>query len=410
MPIRRTWTQIRPRLPAGPARFWGAALLWCLLLAASPALAGGLVARGQVLGPAGRPVAGALVSDGRVVMATDQKGRFSLTTSPGRVVALCAPPGLRPAGNWWWPADQAARTPPRMRLEAMPPDSSGQVALLADPHLYSPECPPRGRRAGPQPLDLPMRVWKRLAGELRQRPPALTLVAGDLTADSDHHSPFDAACQLKLARRALELLPAPARALPGNHDVRPSGNGQDLSWWRRHLGPARQVFLTRWAAYVLLDSQSAPPPRAGGRHALICGRLSGETLDWLKVLLPLLPADLPLVLVSHHPLLLPDPGSHPLGPVLLAWLGKGKAWPDCTDQAQPLLELVAGRQVVLVSGHLHLGYEAMGRGSPLWGLPAICGGWWQGPRRLGPLSFPAGYVLLNWSKAGPRLTVKELSW
>jgi hypothetical protein len=325
------------------------------------------------------------------------------------VVWAAAPAGWRLAGRWWWPAREAARLSAggglRPALEPAPASSAPLIALAADPHLWdrrtaSPEHPPPPELAG-----APLAGWAALAQSLRAAGPELTVVAGDLCSDADHAEPERAEALLRLAARAMERLPAPARALPGNHDARYQGGGADLSLWRQHLGPARQVFLLAGAAVVLLDTPAAGQDYRG--RPLACGRISPAAREWLAAVLELIPAEARLVVVSHHPLLSPLAGANPIRRrgLVRSREGKGLALRDAAQGAARVLELVAGRRVAAMAwGHEHTGWRAelwsRGRAWRLFGLPAVSGGWWRGDRRLGPWRFAPGYLLLRLRPGG----------
>lgn len=342
-----------------PPRLLAAVLLAALAAFwAGPAGAAGLTVRGRVLGPEGAPVAGALISDGFDVLATGPDGGFSLATRPGRVVALCAPPGMRPAGRWHWPAGELAGRRRVMRLLSHRPGPEAALALLSDPHLFGPDA--LTARRPPAPPRWPMEFWARLAVSLRRTSPALTVVAGDICYDADRGPRARTRAQMNLAAEAAALLPRPARLLPGNHDVDPGGG---LDTWREKMGPARQVFMLPNLAVIMLDWDLSPGVEAWARRALAA-----------------LPRGIPVLLVSHLPIL-GSPGRPEPGP----------------GGALVARAMASHRLLGVVHGHWHAGYEThlelAGRGLLVWGLPAVCGGWWRGARPWGELSFEPGMAL-----------------
>lgn len=387
-------------------------LLLVLWLAALPLWAAQAEVAGRVLGPDGKGVAGAIISDGLALTKSDAGGAFHLASQAGRVVAITAPAGMAPAGSWWWPAEDAAQVeaylaPARTGLEP-------SVALLSDPHLMDTQFPTEGYPAPPGGWDLATRVWERVAGQVTALKPALTVVAGDLCMDADQGGQPHAEGQMQLAARSLAMLPAPARALPGNHDVRyhdgQNGSKVDASLWRRHLGPTRHLFLLKGMAWIFLDNPGRGQSPTGKPRSL--GQTPPEALAWLKAVLEALPRETPLVLVSHFPLASPVAGANPLYPgALVKAPGESGAALRDTDQAAPqILGLLQGRQVLaLVSGHEHAFHQSlMGLRGGLWqltGLPAVCGRWWLGDRPWGPVAFPPGYVVmtLKSTPGGPRL-------
>lgn len=395
-------------------RAWAPALLLalCLWLLALPVWAASLEVAGRVLGPDGQGLAGAIISDGLGLTKSDAAGAFHLESQTGRVVALTAPAGLTPAGPWWWPAEQAAQV--AARLTPAPAGQEPRVVLLSDPHLMDADFPTHGFPPPPGGSELPLRVWQRVAGQVTALHPALTVVAGDLCMDADQGDEPHAEGQMRLAARALGLLPAPARALPGNHDVR-YHDGQevstvDTSLWLRHQGPTRHLYLLKGMAWIFIDNLGRGQAPSGKPRSL--GRTPDEALAWLGAVLAALPPEMPLVLVSHYPLASPVVGNNPLhgGALVKAGGETGLALRD-VDQAGPrIMALLKGRPLLaLISGHEHCFHQSLLglRGGPvqLTGLPAVCGRWWLGDRTWGPVSFPPGYLVMTLENApaGPRL-------
>ncbi len=382
-------------MPRNPWRHRARALaLVAFLLLAPPAGAGDeLAIRGRVLAPDGSGVAGALVSDEFASVLSGPDGSFALASRPGRVAWLAAPPGWTPEGAWWWPADRAARGELVARLKPLPPRPGAPLALLSDPHRYAAEAPPKKPAEAPDPAR-PLAVWRRLAGELAAARPDLTLLLGDLAADADKHDPAGAARQLDLAASALALLPAPARAIPGNHDALyqdARGWGVRLEPWRERLGPARHLVWYQGVAVILLDNLGHSVTPDGRPRA--CSLSPAQVLAWLRGVLALLPPETPLVVASHYPLLSPLAGQNPLrGGDLVQARGDqpGTARRDVDQARGAILALLRGRRLVaLVHGHEHALHESRLYTRPgllqLLAVPAVCGGWWKGDR-----GWPAG--------------------
>ncbi len=392
----------------------GLVLALCLVLlppGARAQVALGLRVSGRVLGPGGAPVAGALISDGVGAVLSARDGTFSLDSAPGRVLALSAPAGYQTPATWWWPTERAAPRPLLVHLRPAPPARGPlRLALLSDPHLFGPGAPPA--RFGPpaDKLDLALSAWGRAAARLRRLKPSLTLVTGDLCADGEKGPPAHLEAQLRLAARALEMLPRPRRALPGNHDVRYQEGRVILQPWRRRLGPARQVFFLPGAAVILLDNVALCNSRGKPRN---CGAMSGEARAWLENVLALIPPETPLILASHFPLASPLAGANPLlyGPLVQGLLQPGPALRNTDQAAQKVLALVRDRPVLaLLNGHEHAFQESLLHARRqtlhLVGIPAFCGGWWRGDRSWGALDFPPGYLLARLVPRSKRLQLK----
>lgn len=381
---RSPWSRLLPALLP---------VLLLVLLAAAPAWA--LTVQGRVLDASGRPLAGAYLSDGVGIVASGPDGAFSLESQEGRLVALTAPPGHGDGPRWWWPAEQAAQKGQfRLSAASMRDPAHPRLVVLSDPHLYDAQAAP----AWANKLDptAPLRTWQATAAEVAAFGPALTLVLGDLAMNADRGGPDYAWFQMKLAARAAALLPAPWRACPGNHDVRYGGGQVDNSLWRELLGPTRSLTFVGPVAVVLLDN-----PGLGARpdgKPRPCAVLPGETLAWLKALLALLPADTPLLVGSHYPLASPLVGVNPLGKGSLVRASgpAGLALRNVDQNGAQALALLAARPLVaFISGHLHAFNQAVLLGRPpllLVGAPALCGRWWQGDVKYGPVRFPPAYL------------------
>ncbi len=398
-----------------------AALVLCLLALAllvlpqTPAWA--LELRGRVLGPNGQGLAGAIISDQAELAISDAQGGWRLETQPGRLVSLSAPVGYRVKGSWWLPVEQAEGKV--FTLEPAPTGPALTLALISDPHLLAEGDQDAGCQARGFDPKRPMAVWEKMARQAAALRPDLTIVAGDLALDADHAGLPCAQAQMASAAQALLSLPAPVRALPGNHDVlypEPDGSQGpapvDFSLWRQHFGPQRQVYLLEGLAFILLDNPGRGRARDGKPRSL--GWLSPEARDWLAKALRLLPKDMPLVVVSHYPLASTLAGANPLYKGALVEEVAGEpASPSAlalrdTDQAaaQTLALLRERRVLALISGHEHAYHEALlhlGQGPlRLLALPALSGRWWQGNRPWGPLEFPPGWISLTIDHAPAR--------
>ncbi|MCF8034514.1 MAG: metallophosphoesterase [Desulfarculaceae bacterium] len=373
------------------------ALLAVLVVLCLAAPSWALTVAGKVVDHNGRPVAGALVSDGERIVRTGKDGAYSLASRPELVVALTAPPKMRPAGRWWWPAGRAAKLG-TLRLKEAPPSSNQRypLSVISDPHLYVAALEPSWA-AKKVDSRLPMLTWQRVMARVRDFGPALTLVAGDLAMEADKGDPARGKAYMEMAAEAVNLMPGAWRATPGNHDVRYDGGKVSLAQWRRHLGPARSVYLLGPAAIILLDNVGLTKSRDG--KASDCGLTSRAGLVWLRSLLALLPRKTPLVLVSHYPLLSPLAGVNPLYPrALVAGQKPGSlALRDVDQNTALIMRLLQGRPVAaLISGHQHAWFNnvLISAAGPLQqiGAPAVCGRWWQGDMRYGPLKFKPGYL------------------
>ena len=201
-----------------------------------------------------------------------------------------------------------------------------RLAVVSDTHLS---------RATPEAL----RNWDAIVDHLADDPPDLVVHAGDLTLDGANDGQ-----DLDDARRLLDRLPAPWRAVPGNHDIgdnpRPEqAAGEAVDDERRD----------RWLATIGADWWSERVD--GWTVVAVDAQLFGSGLaaeaeqrQWLEGALGGVPADGRLVFVTHKPVTGPadELASAPpyrfLPPPTRAWLG----------------DLLAASGVpMIVSGHVH---------------------------------------------------------
>ena len=378
-----------------PGRALGPLLALLLLLAAATPVEA-LTVRGRVLDAGGHPLAGAYVSDGVGITQSAPDGAFLLESQAGRVVALTAPPGHGDGPRWWWPAQEAAQKN-EFRLGPAKPHGQDRLplAVLSDPHLYDASAAPAW--SGQLDPSVPLRAWQETTAEIKALRPALTLVLGDLAMDAEKGEPAYARAQMGLAQRAASRLPAPWRACPGNHDVRYGPGGVDYSLWREFLGPVRSLSFVGPVAVLLLDNPGISTRQDGTPRP--CGILPQEALDWLKAALALLPPDTPLLVGSHYPLASPLAGVNPLrkGSLVRAPGPTGLGLRNVDQNGVRAMALLAARPLVgLLSGHLHAANRStlLGRQAtvPFWGVPALCGRWWQGDMNYGPIGFPPAYM------------------
>ena len=375
----------------------------CLLtLAACPAWA--LTVAGKVVGPTGRPVAGAYISDGVSITVSASDGVFSLASQPDRLVALTAPTGYADGPRWWWPAQEAAqRSEFRLSQARLHPAGRLPLTVLSDPHLYGASAAPSW--AGKLDPTIPMRAWQNTVAQVKALAPALTLVLGDLAMNADSCPPSHARLQMALASRAAAMLPAPWRACPGNHDVRYPDGRVDYSLWRQYLGPVRSLSFVGPVAVVLLDNPGLSTRPNGKPRSR--GILPDQALTWLKAVLALLPPTTPLLVGSHYPLASPLAGVNPLYPHGAWWPGKSRtAWPAricatwtrtrcsshaASGRAARLAALISGHLARLVQQLVLITAAAPPCSSPIGRAPRCAAAGGRGDMRLRPgeLSSPA---------------------
>jgi 3',5'-cyclic AMP phosphodiesterase CpdA len=188
-------------------------------------------------------------------------------------------------------------------------------------------------------------VVEALAADLAADPPDLVLISGDLTMRARRR-------EFREARRFIERLPAPALAVPGNHDVSPFRLLErfldPFATWRAELGQA-----TEWAWQdEELGIVGVNTARRGGWHLdWSRGRVSGTGLGRAADRLAAMPPGLFRVVVAHHPFLPPPPAG------AAAEEPERRRTPEMVGGARQALAQFAALGVrLLLSGHLHLAY------------------------------------------------------
>lgn len=369
--------------------------------------------KGRVMGPGGQAISGAILSDGQQVAVSSAKGGFALKTRPGRILAVTAPSGYAVKGDWWWPVTKFKESGQTIELIKVQYGQELRIAALSDPHLCSSKAPPAWE-VKPGYLEIPMRAWAKLARQLKEFRPHLSLVAGDICMDAEHKKEAHTRAQMLLACQAVGMLPQPVRCFPGNHDVRYGFEkpwGVDLSYWRHYLGPARQVYLVENVCLIMLDNMHlALNYKDKPKNAGAC---SEETIKWLANLVEVLPRDLHVLVLSHFPLFSPLSGANPLRKGSLVKINKapGFALRNVDQKAKQVVELLGDRPILgLINGHEHAYqtstlFTAQGALRAI-GLPSVCGFWWAGDMPFGSRKFPPGYLKIRLNLKGAKPVLK----
>jgi len=200
-----------------------------------------------------------------------------------------------------------------------------RLIQLSDPHLGA-------RRAYHQDN------WETVLEILAADPPDLIIVTGDMVL-SDPDVEEDHA----FARAQLDRLPAPWRAIPGNHDIgdnlvsgamRQRVDAARLERWARHWGEDRWAFA---AGGWLLVGVNAQILNAPGLPA------EADQQAWLEATLAAADPALPVALFVHKPLFMDHPSETEMDQSALD-----------PEARRRLLAPFAGRRLKLVaSGHKH---------------------------------------------------------
>jgi 3',5'-cyclic-AMP phosphodiesterase len=173
--------------------------------------------------------------------------------------------------------------------------------------------------------------WTAVVAEVGRTCPDLVVHAGDITLDGAND-----AAELRHARRRLDELPVPWRAIPGNHDIGDVGETTEPIDDRRR------------AAYAAAFGEGSWDVRLGGWH------LIGVDIQTLASPLPAASAvwswldrtvtgDEPTVLFIHRPLLPLHRGEH----------DEPRRYVSGPSRRRLIDLLVRGDVRLVVSGHVH---------------------------------------------------------
>ena len=168
-----------------------------------------------------------------------------------------------------------------------------------------------------------------LLESIAEAAPDLVVVGGDLTQRSRRS-------QWRTARAWLDALPCDWIATPGNHDIPMFDVGRRIAdpfgRFREFISPELEPSATAAGAYVLCIRTASPRRR-------VEGAVERESLKLTRELLGSRSSRDPVVLVTHHPLVM-----HPLSAFNKSMVVRG----------DDLLKTAAeGGVDLLLSGHLH---------------------------------------------------------
>ena len=361
-------------------------------------------------------VAEVLVSNGREIVRTDADGRYRLPVRDDMDVFVIQPAGYRvptdPRGLPRMHFSFKRQGSPELRFGGLPPgelpesldfalrrvdwdDGESTCAVVGDPQTYSNQEVAWFRDSAVRTL-----INAGLG------PDDCVIYLGDVVGDD-----------LDLLDRLFSLAAqagAPQWAVIGNHDLdfdatRPEDSADS---WRARVLPAYYAFELAGAMFVALNNVVYPCGEAdlarpgrefcGQESPRYNGRVPQQQLDWLAALLDELPADQPVILLHHVPLVSFSDADRPQ---------------HLTDNAADIHALLEGRPALSLAGHTHTlenhdpgqwfeGWEAHVGVGP---LPfrhivagAASGGWWLGdldiegiPMALQRMGAPRGLLMLD---------------
>ncbi|MGE8125759.1 calcineurin-like phosphoesterase C-terminal domain-containing protein [Methylobacterium sp. yr668] len=336
---------------------------------AEAAEATGIVSARDAAGGDPVPLPGVLVSNGREIARTDERGRYRLPMSGDGAVFVIKPPGYalpRDADNVPRHSyiHQPGGTPAELGLRYRGLAPTGPLPASIDFTLTRADEPDDFDVVlftDPQPesrfeLD---HVRDTAVARAMAIPAAFGLTTGDVL--------FDDLSLYGRSNRIVGRIGLPWYSLPGNHDLNMQAPDARYSreTWKRVFGAPTYAFRHGRAWFVMLDNVEwlGPPVPVGANTYR--GRIGDRGLAFLRNLLAEIPRDDLIVLAMHIP--------------LHTETGPEEPRTHTTDRAA-LLDLLAGRKVLSLAGHTHTTeHHHLADGHHHHVLTAVSGSWWSGP-------------------------------
>lgn len=337
--------------------------------AQEPAEATGIVSARDAAGGDPVPLPGVLVSNGREIARTDERGRYRLPMPGDGAVFVIKPPGYalpRDADNVPRHSyiHQPGGTPAELGLRYRGLAPTGPLPASIDFTLTRADEPDDFDVVlftDPQPesrfeLD---HVRDTAVTRAMAIPAAFGLTTGDVL--------FDDLSLYGRSNRIVGRIGLPWYSLPGNHDLNMQAPDARYSreTWKRVFGAPTYAFRHGRAWFVMLDNVEwlGPPVPVGANTYR--GRIGDRGLAFLRNLLAEIPRDDLIVLAMHIP--------------LHTETGPEEPRTHTTDRAA-LLDLLAGRKVLSLAGHTHTTeHHYLADGHHHHVLTAVSGSWWSGP-------------------------------
>ncbi len=220
------------------------------------------------------------------------------------------------------------------------------------------------------------RAALKLAAEaINNTHPDLIIGGGDYIKDNNHHSPQEMSELWKAYRGFQDALKAPMLGAIGNHDLvaallkdGTSSKVDSRAYFRSNLNQSNTWYAVDRGGYhfVLLD----PIVVVGGSDKIV-GTISEEQLRWIRRDAEILPPAMPVVLVSHMPL---------LTSFFQATEGATAAAPKnrVLTNNREVVAAYGNRVVLVLQGHLHVYEKIEWQGVTYITGGAISGDWWHG--------------------------------
>ncbi len=349
------------------------------------------------------PIAGVVVSDGKEVVTTDEKGVYQMKSDKSTgYVFISVPSGYECALNGAFPDHyrklvSSVSVPENQSFSLAKVDQNNyKVLFLGDMHLAN-------RAKGGTASNADNTQFKGIAKDINsyvasnsgKRVYAITL--GDMTWDLYWYScNFDLAEYKKLLNEQLKGL-AVYHTI-GNHDNDMNAIGQfnAKNPFAVNVAPPYYSFNIGGVHYVVLDNIDCEKYVGGGdanRDNQVAGKIYAPQFDWLKKDLAYVDKSTPVVVTMHVPVYSDSkPGAF-----------------TARLYSQEVLSAFAGYNVHYVTGHTHRNYNVLPGNSGNTAnvhehnVGAICSDWWWSGAKtpgylMAPDGTPAGYAV--WDVTG----------
>jgi 3',5'-cyclic-AMP phosphodiesterase len=310
-------------------------------------------------------------------------------------VAGCGSAGAGPTASAttpWWPADITPQTPAG-RTSATPPTAGTRQPVLRIAHLTDMHVLP----FGPSKDGLGRALRH---AQARDPQPQVVFNTGDCVMDSLEADKDTALAQWQAFRDVFEAgCSLPVRHCIGNHDVwgwaaggaAPAddplyGKGMAVD----QLGLPSRFYSFDQAGWHFLVLDSTHPPILAATDIPYAGKLDDAQFDWLEQELQQTPAEQPIALLSHIPILCAceffDGPNEDSG----NWVVPG-AWMHIDARRMRGLFLAHPNVRLCLSGHAHQHDRVDYLGVKYVCSGAVSGNWWNGVY----LDFPPAYVVVD---------------
>ena len=294
------------------------------------------------------PGTGVVISNQVDVSVTDQKGSYSLTTSPEQnLLFVSIPDGHKTVGSFWKRIDVNKKEQRiDFPIQKTTTNRDFQFIHASDTHISQES----------------FNRTEKLRSLISSMKPAFVLITGDLVKDALRVPEQEAKSYYELFQKGIQDLPVPVFTVPGNHEI--FGIERHLSlvssnhplygkkMYRHYLGPNYYSFNYGGVHFIGLDSVDVD-------DLWYYGHVDPVQLDWLKKDLEVLPPNQPVVTFNHIPLAsasenLSGYREEPPAPTLIKVNGKTVFRHVVSNAQEVLTELRKHPFPLALGGHMHL--------------------------------------------------------